>query len=366
MYEPVIYPVANLIANVGIGSTTLYVDGVRPFFTPYNEQKDNQVAFQDKVTLIDQNPRVAARATANVSTGGTISSLTLVNGGDGYDFAPTVTVGTPGIGSTATASGLSSSNLHVESLSVTYGGTGYASTNPPQVLIQPPARREETNNVQTYTGDSGVVVGFATTSVGIVDKFLFDLLIEPDSYFRDAAVVGTAITVSQLAVGDYFLVTNSNIGIGTTVITSRAIDNSIIGVGTNYFDNVYQVDTVSTVGVANTLIGLANAGTALTACRRVTARLTGISSLTFSSSNITFDSSYYTFDNSGLSTTGGGYPGTIMRSPFFGNFSWGKVQLVSRSQTIAFNAYTQDGVGGISTSALVQRTVPLKLSLIHI
>ena len=360
LYEPVIYPVANLIANVGIGSTTLYVDGVRPFFTPYNEQKDNQVAFQDKVTLIDQNPRVAARATANVSTGGTISSLTLVDGGDGYDFAPTVTVGTPGTGFTATASGLSSSNLHVQSLSVTYGGTGYASTNPPQVLIQPPARREETNNVQTYTGDSGVVVGFATTSVGIVDKFLFDLLIEPDSYFRDAAVVGTAITVSQLAVGDYFLVTNSNIGIGTTVITSRAIDNSIIGVGTNYFDNVYQVDTVSTVGVANTLIGLANAGTALTACRRVTARLTGISSLTFSSSNITFDSSYYTFDNSGLSTTGGGYPGTVMRSPFFGNFSWGKVQLVSRSQTIAFNAYTQDGVGGISTSALVQRTVPLK------
>ena len=98
----------------------------------------------------------------------------------------------------------------------------------------------------------------------------------------------------------------------------------------------------------------------MTACRRVTARLTGISSLTFSSSNITFDSSYYTFDNSGLSTTGGGYPGTVMRSPFFGNFSWGKVQLVSRSQTIAFNAYTQDGVGGISTSALVQRTVPLK------
>ena len=361
LYEPVINPVAYMIRPLGLTSTTIWLDGIQPFFNPYNENLGNEVAFQKKIDIIPQEPKSPALATAVVSAAGTISGLTITDGGEGYDFAPTVIVAEgAGIGSTATATVVPNATGVVTTSSVSYGGTGYSVTSPPPVIIEAPAKFEETDSVSTFAGENGVIVGFATTSVGVVDKFLFDLHIPMDSWLRNGDVVGTAITLSSLTTGDYFMVKNSNIGIGTTVITSRGIDNSVVAIGTAYFDNIYQVDTVSNVGIAQTLIGVAHAGTASTLCRRVFCRLTGISSETFSATNITFDSTNYTFDNSGLSTTGGGYPGTILRGPFFGDFSWGKIEVVSRSKSKAYNAYTHDGIGGISTSAIVQRFEPLK------
>ena len=361
LYEPVINPVAYMIRQLGLTSTTIWLDGIQPFFNPYNENLGNEVAFQKKIDIIPQEPKSPALATAVVSAAGTISGLTITDGGEGYDFAPTVIVAEgAGIGSTATATVVPNATGVVTTSSVSYGGTGYSVTSPPPVIIEAPAKFEETDSVSTFAGENGVIVGFATTSVGVVDKFLFDLHIPMDSWLRNGDVVGTAITLSSLTTGDYFMVKNSNIGIGTTVITSRGIDNSVVAIGTAYFDNIYQVDTVSNVGIAQTLIGVAHAGTASTLCRRVFCRLTGISSETFSATNITFDSTNYTFDNSGLSTTGGGYPGTILRGPFFGDFSWGKIEVVSRSKSKAYNAYTHDGIGGISTSAIVQRFEQLK------
>ena len=44
----------------------------------------------------------------------------------------------------------------------------------------------------------------------------------------------------------------------------------------------------------------------------------------------------------------------------FGNFSWGKIVLLGRSKENTYNFYGNVGVGGISTSAVVKRTLPLK------
>ena len=90
------------------------------------------------------------------------------------------------------------------------GGTGY--TCAPQVLIDPPSLVSETNDVLSYNGDSGTVVGFGTTVVSNLDKLLFDFYIPQDSFLRDADIVGTATTLSGISVGDYFVVNNSNIG----------------------------------------------------------------------------------------------------------------------------------------------------------
>ena len=58
-------------------------------------------------------------------------------------------------------------------------------------------------------------------------------------------------------------------------------------------------------------------------------------------------------DYNGL--TGMGY------SSFFGEFSWGKIDLGGRgSSPSAFNAYTEQGIVGITTSAVVNRVEPLK------
>ena len=40
IYEPVINPYSPIIKSVGIGSTVIYVENVRPYFDPYNEVDD--------------------------------------------------------------------------------------------------------------------------------------------------------------------------------------------------------------------------------------------------------------------------------------------------------------------------------------
>jgi len=47
-------------------------------------------------------------------------------------------------------------------------------------------------------------------------------------------------------------------------------------------------------------------------------------------------------------------------SSFFGEFSWGKIELGGRVEASSFNAYTQKGIVGITTSAVVNRVEPLK------
>ena len=43
-----------------------------------------------------------------------------------------------------------------------------------------------------------------------------------------------------------------------------------------------------------------------------------------------------------------------------GSFSWGKIEFAERVNPQTFDFYGQDGVSGISTSALVNRTESLK------
>jgi hypothetical protein len=363
LYEPLIYPTAYLIKSVGIGSTAIYVDNIRPFFNPINENNVT-LNFQKNITLISQDGRVGATVTCIISSGGTVTSIVISDGGVGYTTTPTVSISQPiGFGTTAAQNtALAAATISggvVTGIAVTYSGSGYISTSVPQVLIESPTLISESDSVTTYSGDSGVIVGFGTTTISSIDKIIFDFYIPTTSYLRDTSVVGTAITVSGIGTGDYFLIYNSNVGLATTSITSRDTSNNVIGIGTNFIDNVYQVDSVSNVSVANTTIGIATVGSATTTIRRVFARISGISTLTFDSTNIRFDSTGFTFDSTGIGS-GSGYSGGITTSNYFGNFSWGKIELTARTEENEFNFYGNSGIGGISTSAYVIRTVPLK------
>ena len=55
----------------------------------------------------------------------------------------------------------------------------------------------------------------------------------------------------------------------------------------------------------------------------------------------------------------------ITTSDFFGNYSFGKIQISARTKENSYNAYTTSGIGitegtGISTSAMVVRSNSLK------
>ena len=213
-------------------------------------------------------------------------------------------------------------------------------------MIEAPKVITEDTNVDLYEGDSGIVVGYAVTN----SILSLDLHIPYDSYLKDETVVGTAKTLSSLDVGDYFIVYNSNMGNASTEVRSVDINSQVVGVGTQFADSVYYVHSAEDVQV--NVVGLG-----VTTVRRVGTRV-GVSTVDYSSSTITSDDSLlYEYSNesfiSSIPDTAG-----FSTSPFFGNFSCGKINITG--PTNSYNIYNLNGIGGISTSVVVNRTNPLK------
>jgi hypothetical protein len=329
IYEPVINPTANIIGAVAVGSSVIYVDRLRPLFDLNNENVSSTFrnTIQKGIKLLNPVVSVGATATAVVSVAGTVSSITINNGGVGYSTTPDVSVG---IGSTTATATATITNGIVTEITITNGGSGYTQSNPPLVLIGPPAQQTESCDVVQntgYVGDSGIIVGLGTTSVGIgTTQMIFDFHIPYDSVLRDPKIVGTAITLSSISVNDYFIVKNSSIGTASTSITSLYSDNStVIGIGTEFSDNVYAVDSVELISK-----GVAGVSTMV---KRVFANVTNVPT---------------------------GVVG-IITSAGFGDYSWGKITVDARTKDVSYPAHTMSGIGtneftGISTSSKVYRT----------
>jgi len=332
LYEPVINPSAYIIKSVGVGSTAIYVDNLRPMFNPQNEN-DTDLAFQKKVKFVAQESKTAAAATAIVSGLGTISSISISDGGSGYASAPVVTIGSTvqavGVGTTALATASITAGV-VTSITLSNAGTAYTNVSPPPVLIAPPTYSEEEITVDSYQGDNGIIVGFGTTAVGVgTTQLVLDLHIPYDSFLRDSAIAGTAITVSSLTTNDYFVVRNSNGGVGSTSVTSLDTSGNTVGVGTSFIDNVYYVSSAEFISTSVSGID--------TTVKRVFVKVDDYAS---------------------------GYSG-INTSDFFGSFSWGRIDVTGRTETNSYTAYTESGIGatdgtGISTSTMVVRSNFLK------
>ena len=328
-YKANIFPTSNVIQTVGVGSTAIYVENVQPLFNQQHESSAS-LSFQKDILIVSQDARVGASATAVVGSAGTITSIAISDGGSGYSSAPTVVIGNPvGLGSEQRQTATASITAGVVT-SITLGAakTGYSQSNPPVVLIETPAVLAERLSAGiSYRGDFGTIVGVATTNtVGVATGLVFDLFIPNNSALKDTELVGTAVTVSTLAVGDFFVVRNSNVGLGVTSLKPGGV--VAVGVGTTCIDNVYEV-----VGAATTQKTLPGVGS--TTVNQVT-----VSVLSYNG---------YDFSTVGVNT-------------FFGNYSFGRIETTARTSTSAFNFYNQDGVSGITTSALVRRFVPLKIT----
>ena len=168
---------------------------------------------------------------------------------------------------------------------------------------------------------------------------------------RDTSVAGTATTISNINVGDFFTLFETNVGIGQTVSTYDGSGN-VIGISTFNLDTIFQADTVSNETLTITGIGT-------TVVRRVMAKISGIATVNWDSTtgDDRFDSTGYTFDNTAETLS---FSGIMTTSTFLGNYSWGRIDLHSRSQDNTFNGYGHDGFAGIKTSAIVQRTNRLR------
>jgi hypothetical protein len=328
-YEPLIYPNTNIIQSVGVGSTVIFVSNVRTFF---DSSKENYTG-QNDIRIISQDNFVGASATAFVSVAGTVTSFDITNPGVGYTIAPSVSIVTPvglttsqGARATATISGVGT----VNAITVSYGGTtsgfAYTSTAAPAVLIGEPKSVTSIETIEdvSYSGDFGIISGISTTSVGVASTgIVFDLLLPKDSLFRNAATVGTAITVSGISTGYYFTVFNSNVGAS---VTSLYQNGTVVGIGTSFLDNVYEVAQVS---IAQTM----GIGIGLTYVAQVTVSVQ---------------------DYNGLTGLG--------HSEFFGEYSWGRIATQPRGSARTFTSYAGNstGLSGISTSPIIERVNPLR------
>ena len=395
LYEPIIHPTSYLTQPVGVGSTVVYVDNARPFFNPKNENEVS-VDFQKEITFKSETNRSGAAATAVVNDDTSeVISIVISDGGSGYLTAPEVTIENPvGLGTTlrATATASITSGI-VTTITVSYGGTsefnttgtGYTSANPPLVLISPPTTPSviEKNTVSNYFGDQGVIVGFGTTASGANNQAVFQFFIPAESPLRDGDITNPGLgnsALSGIQTGDYFVVRNSTVGIGSTTFATARRDGTQIGFTTHFIlngdyvgnniDCVYQVADYHDVETFITGHGYPSGVT--THVRQVNANISGIGTIKFDVSTITFDDTNYTFDNAGggIAFAGGiatNYSafstptGRIGPDYFFGEFSWGKIVLVDRaSATNSFESFNDKGAVGITTGDNVIRTPKMK------
>ena len=320
-----INPKTNLIQSVGIGSTQLYVESVVPFFNPGNEEQ--KFKKRHTVSILSQDEKVSAAATAIVSDTNTIESISISHGGSGYNSVPSVIISNPvGLGISARASAVANiTDGTVTSITVTNPGIGYTRTSVPQILIEEPSISKETNKTNLYHGDFGEIVGVGTTSVSVASTgFVFDFFIPVDSYLRNPLItsVGLAVTISNISVGDYFTVRNSTIGSG---VTSLYQTGETLGITTEFIDCVYEVAAVSVV--EQPVIGVG-----ATYIKKVT-----------------------------VSVEDHGDISGIENAISYGEFSWGRISLGDRINATEFDAQLLNGTSGIQTGTIVSRVEPLRL-----
>ena len=78
--------------------------------------------------------------------------------------------------------------------------------------------------------------------------------------------------------------------------------------------------------------------------------------VSFDNTSVKIDSTVYTMDRVNYEVFGGGI-GTAFN---FGEYSWGKIELNSRSNAQPFDSHTGNGYSGINTSSYVRRFNQLK------
>jgi len=304
--ESSVYPTGKIIKNLSATDIDLFVDDAR-FFN--YEENESVIAIGDFDLILTNTPEdpVAARLTANVSTAGTVSSLTVANGGSGYSSGTaTVKIAAPksigiGIGTTAVAT-VTVLNGTIVSATVTNGGFGYSQSKPPAVIASvQKAYYENITNVTSVLGFSGIITGITTTSGTGGHPLALKLFLNTSTSFA-SLLDNYPIYVFDTAVGR-----------GVTSVDGG--NNSVVGVGTTFADNIYYVHSITRYGVNAEIITNIHSGTSVV----------------------------------GLATTGS------TTNPV-GKFSWGKFGGFTRGSTAVSIGITGLTVSsGLSTFPTVQR-----------
>ena len=318
--ESQVYPTARIIYDLNSTDNYVFVDNADLFDYENNSSKNNLI-------ILPNQEAVGGAATAIVDSNGSISSIDVTNPGQGYNSQPLVKIANPiigigtnrswynvgigttadvGIGTTATASASLLPNSKLDTISVTNPGSGYTTSNPPQVIVEEPdIVFEEVLFVDTVQGFSGIIVGIGTT-VGDTDLGI-EFEIRSTSRPADDGY-------ADLLPGYPIYIFNTSCGEGLTSIDHD--DTEIVGISTQFVDNIYIIKQITTT----------DSNTGIITC------------------NIASDTNHV-----GIASTG-----TYINP--VGHFSWGKLSGFNRSNNPISIGVTGNVVSGLSTYPEIRRT----------
>ena len=412
--EPRIFPTSKIIGDLDSSSTEIFVDNAQ--FFKYDNQiyGVNQGSFDFDAFISESVSPTSAKLSPVVSTAGSITSVNILDGGNGYTpgtvsvsialpiggigdnvFRPQITDrgGTIGAGSNtitgintgsivvgqslksvfdgsleiidntynvisissesngtvvlnkntvntealgkrfdfgfyqkqvrAEATATISASGNVTSISVTNTGTGYTNSTPPNAIIGiSTSRTEKITNFKDVQGFSGIITGISeTTGSGgqKAIKFNFKGL----SDYTDDGKLKVASNVNTLQSGYPVMISNTKVGNG--VVSVYDSDSAIVGIGTSFLDNIYIVDSYSSL--------LSNG--------EIICNVTSSSNLTSIASTGNFDDS-----QAGLTTS-------------LGTMSWGRLYNgtdgITRTNPIAIGVSGLTVDAGLSTFPTIQR-----------
>ena len=276
-----IYPVTKIIKDVSTSDEFIFVDNV-DFF---GSDDIDGAPYQFTGLIAEDNNFVSADVTTNIGIGTTVSAVTITNPGSGYvpsstvniKFMSPIKIGT----GTETSSAIGTISIGGTLSSVTITNPGFGYTVAPRAIVETiDPSIENTGSITNIKGFNGNIIGIGTTTSSGQLALTFDIE-------RDRDKNNNSVNIDQLEPGYAILVYNTNVGSGVTTVDGN--DNSIIGIGTNFLDNIYYINEITISGP------------------------TGIITCTVDSgSNIV-----------GIATTGG----------YLGRFSWGRFQNISRSSS---------------------------------
>ena len=250
--ETKVFPTARIIGDVTPTSTDIFVDNAQ--FFDYDEiildLNQNTFTF-DAFMMETSNEPVSAEFTSTVSIAGTVSAITVDNVGLGYTtstidlkFSAPKEVGV-GVGTTATATA-TISNGQVSVVTITNPGFGYTNTNPPKIITALPTPLYETiNTVQNVQGFSGIITGISTTTgTGghpLALKFNFRAMKD----YGENGEANVASDALDLVAGYPIMIYETTVGNGVTSVNSD--DSAVVGIGTTFLDNVYIVNSITSL-----------------------------------------------------------------------------------------------------------------------
>jgi len=238
--EAQIYPTARIIGDLSTSDTEIFVDDAQ--FFNYEENESSIVISDVNALIVTGNDPVAAAITAVVSAAGTISSLSIGDGGSGYTGSSvTLSIAAPksigvGVGTTATATASITSGI-ITAVSITNPGFGYTTSNPP-IVLAPTSNVSYENiiEIDTVQGFSGIITGISTTTGTSGNPLAIQFFLNSTSF-------------TGLSTGYPIYIFDTTVGSGVTSIDTS--DSAVVGIGTSFANNIYTIHTLNTPGGSN-------------------------------------------------------------------------------------------------------------------